>query len=220
MSSYMPRSDADFNNWQGNFIATLTNHLTDLGLTAEEITSITTAQTTWTTAYNHHIAAQSAAESARQDKDDSGKQYKSLLRQLVNQLQVNPQMTDAMRQGLGITVSKSTSSSLGEPTTRPIPRIESKGRYQLEIHFVDETTPTRKAKPSGIMGSEIWVKIGDPPPTDPKELTFVALDTATPYVMEFKGEDVGKIAYFMLRWVNRKGESGPWSQTVSMMIPG
>lgn len=70
------------------------------------------------------------------------------------------------------------------------------------------------------MGSEIWVKIGDPPPTDPQELTFVALDTATPYVMEFKGEDVGKTAYFMLRWVNRKGESGPWSQTVSMMIPG
>ena len=129
-------------------------------------------------------------------------------------------MTDAMRQGLGITVSKSTSSSLGKPTTRPIPRIELKGRYPLEIHFVDETTPTRKAKPSGIMGNEIWVKIGDPPPTDPKELTFVALDTATPYVMEFKGEDVGKIAYFMLRWVNRKGESKPWSQTVSMMIPG
>jgi len=41
----MPRSDADFNNWQGNFIATLTNYLTDLGLTAEEITPITTAQT-------------------------------------------------------------------------------------------------------------------------------------------------------------------------------
>ncbi len=220
MTNYMPRSDADFNNWQGNFIATLTNYLTDLGLTAEEITPITTAQTTWTTAYNNHIAAQSAAESARQDKDDSRKQYKSLLRQLVNQLQVNPQMTDAMRQGLGITVSKSTASSLGEPTTRPIPRVELKGRYQLEIHFVDETTPTRKAKPSGVMGSEIWLKIGDPPPTDPQELTFVALDTATPYVMEFKGEDVGKTAYFMLRWVNRKGESGPWSQTVSMMIPG
>ena len=42
MSSYMPRSDADFNNWQGNFIATLTNYLTDLGLTADEITAITT----------------------------------------------------------------------------------------------------------------------------------------------------------------------------------
>ncbi|EDX73626.1 hypothetical protein MC7420_6674 [Coleofasciculus chthonoplastes PCC 7420] len=220
MTSYMPRSDADFNNWQANFVTALTNYLSDLGLTAEDITSITTAQTEWTTAYNNHIIAQSAADSARQEKDDSRQTYKTELRRVVNQLQVNPQITDAMRQGLGITVPKSSSSAVGVPTTRPLPRVELKGRYQLEIHFVDETTPTRKAKPSGMIGSEIWVKIGDPPPTDPKELTFVALDTATPYVMEFSGEDVGKTAYFMLRWVNTKGESGPWSQTVSMMIPG
>jgi hypothetical protein len=41
-----------------------------------------------------------------------------------------------------------------------------------------EMTPTRRAKPMGVLGSEIWVKVGDAPPNDPKELSFVALDTA------------------------------------------
>lgn len=64
------------------------------------------------------------------------------------------------------------------------------------------------------------MKIGDPAPTDPKELRFLATDTATPYVMEYDGADANKAAHYMLRWVNRKGESGPWSQTVSATITG
>lgn len=32
---------------------------------------------------------------------------------------------------------------------------------------------------------------GDPPPADPKELTFLALDTRTPYTTDFDGADAG-----------------------------
>jgi hypothetical protein len=70
------------------------------------------------------------------------------------------------------------------------------------------------------MGCEIWVKVGDPVPTDPSQLRFLATDTRTPYVAEYSGEDAGKTAHSMLRWVNTKGEQGPWSQTVSATITG
>lgn len=70
------------------------------------------------------------------------------------------------------------------------------------------------------MGAELWVKIGDPAPTDPSELKFLGLDTQSPYVAHYSGEDAGKIAHYMLRWVNSKGEPGPWSQTVSATITG
>jgi hypothetical protein len=39
----------------------------------------------------------------------------------------------------------------------------------------------------------------------------VALDSATPYLMVHEGADVGKTAYYALRWENTRGESGPWS---------
>ena len=38
------------------------------------------------------------------------------------------------------------------------------------------------------MGGKIWVKVGDPAPTDPKELTFLLVDTRTPYVVDYPGE--------------------------------
>jgi hypothetical protein len=88
------------------------------------------------------------------------------------------------------------------------------------ISFVDEQTPGSRAKPAGAMGCEVWVKVGPTPPVDASECHYLATDTATPYTAEYEGADGGKIAHYMLRWVNTRGERGPWSQTVSATITG
>ncbi|MFH0983646.1 MAG: hypothetical protein V2A79_19190 [Planctomycetota bacterium] len=48
----------------------------------------------------------------------------------------------------------------------------------------------------------------EPSPADPSELTFLAVDTRTPYPASFDGADVGKTAHYMLRWVSTTGEKG------------
>jgi hypothetical protein len=68
------------------------------------------------------------------------------------------------------------------------------------------------------LSAEIWVKVGDPAPTDPSQCVFLALDTRTPYTADYAGTDAGKVAHYMLRWVNTRGEKGPWSETVSATI--
>jgi hypothetical protein len=40
----------------------------------------------------------------------------------------------------------------------------------------------------------------------------------TPYTTDFDGADGGKQAHYMLRWVNTRGETGPWSETATAMI--
>jgi len=59
---------------------------------------------------------------------------------------------------------------------------------------------------------------GPPTPTDPASFTFVALDTRTPYTLDFAGADGGKNANYLLRWVNPAGEKGPWSETATATI--
>ncbi len=71
------------------------------------------------------------------------------------------------------------------------------------------------------MGCEIWVKVtavGEPVPTSADQLSFVTLDTASPYIVEYDGADGGKTAHYMLRWVKSSGDKGPWSETVSATI--
>jgi predicted phage tail protein len=44
--------------------------------------------------------------------------------------------------------------------------------------------------------------------------------TATPYLAEYTGAQAGQMAYYWLRWVNTRGEKGPWSEPVSATITG
>ncbi len=54
-----------------------------------------------------------------------------------------------------------------------------------------------------------------PTPTGPSELNFLSVDTRTPYVVDYPGEDSGTTGHYMLRWVATTGEKGPWGETAS-----
>ncbi|MDR1679719.1 MAG: hypothetical protein LBR81_08090 [Prevotellaceae bacterium] len=50
------------------------------------------------------------------------------------------------------------------------------------------------------------------------DLAFVATDTASPHILKFDSSEVGTMVYYRLRWVNTRGEVGPWSALVSAVI--
>ncbi len=89
---------------------------------------------------------------------------------------------------------------------------------ELTIIFERGEDGRRKANAAGVIGAEIWVKIDGPLPVDPSELTFLAVDTRTPYTLDFDGPDGGKNAHYMLRCLNTKGEKGPWSETATATV--
>ena len=219
MADYIPSSDGDFDAWQANFITYASANAAALGLDPlVDIPPLTAAQTTWTTDRAAHTAAQAAAEAARQAKDAGRGGLEGVIRPLVARLQASGDVDDTERQALGITVRDTIPTPVVPPLTRPVASVDTSERLQHTISFADEATPTRKAKPKGVRGAQIWVKIGDPAPVDPSELTFLATDTRTPYLAEFDGADAKKVAHYMLRWESTRGETGPWSETASATI--
>lgn len=222
MPDYIPGSDTEFQAWAANFVTYANAHLAELGLMPGDIAPIMSSQTDFDTKFSGNVTAQQAAQSARQAKDDSRDTLESGIRQLVRRLQASSDVDDTERAALGITIPDTIRTpAAGDIDTRPIGMVDTSQRLRHEIRFVDEATPTSRAKPQGVMGCEIWVKIavtGEAPPADPDELSFVAMDTASPYIVEFGGADGGKTAHYMLRWVRTGGEKGPWSETVSATI--
>jgi hypothetical protein len=216
-SDYIPGPDGSFDAWQVNFTSYVSANTAALGLLPADVTPLTDAQTAWTPAYSGHMTAAAAAASARQAKDDERAVFEGAIRPLVKRLQASATVTDAQRLAMGITVRDASPTPVGPPTTRPVANIDTSERLRHTVHFTDEASPTSKAKPAGVMGCEVWVKVGEPPSV-PSELTFLALDTRTPYVADYASTDAGQSAHYMLRWVNSRGEKGPWSQTVSATI--
>lgn len=211
MADYLPGPDADYQAWVSNFVTYANANLAALGLTAADMTPITTAQTAWNTGFAAHIAAKAAAQAAKQTKDENRAALTGNLRPLVRRLQASAVVSDAEKASLGITVAQQP-GPIGPPTTAPICSIECGARLQHTLRFVDEQTPTRKAKPAGVLGVEIWNHVGNAPPTGEGDLRFVAVDTNAPFVLNYNSADGGKTAYYWMRWVSPTGERGPWGE--------
>lgn len=218
MSDYIPDSDADFLAWLSGFVTYVTDSLAALHLVAADITPLTALRDQFNDALTTNDAAQAQARGARATKDNLRATIEQSIRPLVGRIQGTASVTDSQREAMGITVRSTTRSPVAAPTTRPVAAIDTTHRMQHTVAFVDELTPASRAKPDGVMGCEIWMKVDGPPPTDPSELKYLATDTRTPYVVDFDGAQAGKIAHYMLRWVSTRGEQGPWSQTVSATI--
>jgi len=193
-----------------------------LGIALPDMAPIATGRTDFDARMAANFSAQQAAQSARQAKDASRDQLESLIRQLVRQLQASGDVDNSERAALGITVPDTIrTTAVGGISTRPIGAVDTSQRLRHEIRFTDEATPTSRAKPAGIMGCEIWVKVsatGEAAPASADELSFLSMDTASPYVAEYDGANGGKTAHYMLRWVKSGGEKGPWSETISATI--
>jgi hypothetical protein len=217
MADYIPGPDADYQAWVSNFVTYANANLAALGLTAADLTPITTAQTAWNTAFAAHIAAKAAAQAAKQTKDENRAALTGNLRPLVRRLQASAAVSDAEKAALGITVAQQP-TPIGPPTTAPTCTIECGARLQHTLRFADEATPTRKAKPAGVLGVEIWNHVGIAPPAGEGDLRFVAVDTNAPYVMNFDYADGGKTNYVWMRLVSPTGERGQWSEQAQATI--
>jgi len=222
--SYIPDPDAQFDTWQTQYATYLNANLAALGLPVvppdPDVTALNVARTDWQTKYPAHIAAQDAAQAARQAKDASRAAYEEVIRRLTQRLQTSSAVDDAERAALGITVPDREPTPVGAPTTKPVLQADTSQRLRITISFADEGTPTNRAKPAGVSGCEIWVKLGGPPPTDLSECQYLATDTRTPYTAVFDGSEANQTAHFIARWVSTRGEAGPLSETLSATVPG
>lgn len=223
MPDYIPRDDAGFDTWQANIVTYINAHLVALGLPPlgdPDVTAMNAAQTDWNSKYPAHVAAAAAAESARAAKETSRNAFIVVLRRLVQRLQASSSVDDAERAAMQITIPDHDPTPVGAPTTRPVLQADTSQRLRVTINFADEGTPTSRAKPAGVTGCEMWMKIGGPPPTDLTECQFLATDSRTPYTANFDGSEANQTAHFIGRWMSTRNEPGPLSETVSATIPG
>ncbi len=152
------------------------------------------------------------------NKNMASKNLQALFRVIFNDIPESV-LTIQDRNTLNLPARSNKYTATPVPTTKPVGKADTSKRLEHTIAFVDEATPTSRAKPEGVRACQIWVKIGTPA-IDPSELSYVASDTATPYVAHFNGADAGKTAHYWLRWENTRGEVGPWSDVIMATIPG
>jgi hypothetical protein len=220
MADFIPDGDEDFNVFINTFVNYVSTHAVNLGVPPATATALSDALLVWTDSLAAHDTAQIAATSARTVKDSARDALTIVTRTTARSIQANPTVSDEIRTLMGLPIRDDSRSRPPVPTTKPLGQVDTSQRLQHTLHWRDETMPNSKAKPTGVRGAEIWVFIGPMPPSDPAQARFVALDTASPYLLVHDPSDAGKLAHYLLRWMNTRGEPGPWSETISATITG
>lgn len=59
-----------------------------------------------------------------------------------------------------------------------------------------------------------------PTPTNPDQFTFLTMNSASPFGNQFAGDEGGKTAHYLMRWVTRGGDHSDWSEILSTGIVG
>ena len=211
---YVPAPDAEFNSWQANFVSYASANAVALGLDPlVDIPAIQAAQTAWKTDYDGHLTAQ--AEGVRQSKDAARATYVALLRSFTEQIQTRPGTTDEQRGGLGVTIPDNEPA----PTSAPVLNVATPERLR---HVIEASKTAQEGgglgKPAGVRGVQLWRKIGDPAPTGESELDLISEFTHTRITLAYQMPEGGQTVYYQTRWVNTRGQTGPWGELVSATV--
>ena len=221
MADYIPTSDSDFNVWQSNTLNEISPNLTAWGIATSSFQQLQALQTKWSNAYLKASNKQNRTSADVQDKNDARYDYEKGYRSFVGEwLTYNSNVTDADRERMGLTVRSDSRTPVPVPSTRPVGILDFSIRLQHTVAYADEANGRSKAKPAGVHGCEIWVKVGGDAPKSASELSYKGICTASPFTVNYSGDDAGKIACYWIRWVNTRGEYGPWSAPFSAMIVG
>jgi hypothetical protein len=191
----------------------------EIGLSQAQIDNLWDLLETFQTDMAANVTAQSAAHAARQRKDGSKKSLLEEVRAFQRVLVANPAVDDAHLAAMGMKRRDRKPSRTPPPGIAVLGRVEAGQVLAHVLRFVP-AEGGRRGRPEGVVGCEVWMKIGGEAPTGPGELRYHGLATRPGYRVEFEGEDAGKPVHYMLRWVNRRGEPGPWSETVTAWVGG
>lgn len=95
---------------------------------------------------------------------------------------------------------------------------ESAQRLTHRLRLVDESTPTRRARPKGVARAEVLVALtapNEPSPSDIAAYRYVECVTDGTATLSFAPADGGKQAHYITRWVNTSGATSKWSDRAS-----
>jgi hypothetical protein len=227
-SNYIPRPDGDFSAWAQHYYDAVEKWWSVNGFDDSELKPLKEALSAWIASYAAHVTAQQKAEGARQAKDVARAALEKEVRPITNFVQGYPKTTNADRAEMGITVRDTSKTPSPTPTSAPVVQVESGQRLTHRLKFTDAAAPTRRGKPPGTIGAEVWLALtptGQPaPPLNPPgaggggSYKFLSVSSRGNLQTDFPSAEAGKTAYYALRWVSTRGEKGPWSEVAAATV--
>ncbi|MDR0412907.1 MAG: hypothetical protein LBH61_03785 [Dysgonamonadaceae bacterium] len=219
-TDYIPHKGVDFYLWANNFIVTLAKIVERVEFPYPVYQQLVALTDDYKAKYTVAEAPETRTKAIVREKNEAAKMLEATLRQSIREyLTHNHLLTNADRDNLGLPVYKSSRTPSPIAEKSPDVELDTSIIGRVTFQFYDRNGWNRRKKPVGQHGAEIAWVLADAPPIRWEELIHRQTDTRSPITLVFENDRRGKAIYFAFRWVNTRGEKGPWSEIESAIIP-
>jgi hypothetical protein len=241
---YIPRADGAAPAWSRPFAAGLAAAPASFGVDAATAEAISAAVADFAAALARSTAPDTRTAAAVAAKNLSRAAMEKLIRPAVRTLQAMPMsaVSDPARESLGLPVHAR------RPTTAPLPpdtapdlHVAAIYRRAHTLRLADSATPTRKARPPGTVGAEIYYLLSPAPQTTPPDekqksaaalpapssalppdnlqrWRFAGIATRDTFLLQTPNVSPGQRLTITARWITRRGETGPRGNPITATV--
>lgn len=230
-----PEADAKFAKSVKEFASVVRMKAAELHLSAEEVGAIAEAEAAFDAAYRLHADRFNRSMKTRIVKDRARAECESVLRAAANRIRAHREISDGLKELLGIKLRPARLKKRRCPQRKPWLRFEG----------VDGGTTSRAgthviafgdgnfdlSKPGRLAGAERLelfvdlVPLGEAIPTWPGErsggrMWFVGAFTRSPLKVQYPKCDQPMVLVYWGRWASGNNDFGPFSPTLVTRIEG
>lgn len=215
---FLPTRESDLNTWLGNFSAKISASPASYGLKPGDAAVIAAAVAAWDLAYETAASPATRTRPAVAAKRGQKKTVVGVVRGYAGMVRSNDAVSDELKINLGLRLRARRGAPVPVPETFPalsVHRIDT-GVHQLRA--VRAGLAPGAGKPGGAAALMVFRAVGQGPARTPGEAQFLTLVTRTTLTSTFEHAQRGQTATYFARWVNTKGQPGPWSLAMSAAI--
>ncbi|MBK5286620.1 MAG: hypothetical protein JJE25_14595 [Bacteroidia bacterium] len=214
---YLPKGEAEFNEWQDNFIPIVTANEIAWNIANAALVALVDLQADYQPKYAVANKSKSTTRTGQQvkAKNLSTAAYKKGVRKFVNQyIAFNDVVTDDDRLAMKVTVRDTVRTPSGIPASVPDIFIDTMKGSRIKVTVrqqPDEEGRSKRGKPDDAAQFEVAVWAGDNAPDDPEDFPRKERSGKSPLVLAFAPADKGKAVNVYARWIGHKGQEGTWA---------
>jgi hypothetical protein len=218
LAPYIPRKEADLNNWLASFSTLVSANPQLYALTANDAATIAQLTAQWTAAYQPVTSPASNTAQAVQAKNEATARVLPQIRTYAQFIANCPGVSAGNKLGLKLNPRTSPPGPITAPNSFPALLFQQATPLAAVLRYRDSVEVSGKAKPYGVIQCRVFGAVSAAPLTDQSALPLFATPTKSPFMLSFTGDQAGQTFYAAARWATRTGLVGPWSPMIHFTV--
>lgn len=215
---FLPTQESALNTWLQNFSTKVSAGPAAYGLSPTDAATIAAAVAAWKNAYETASSPATRTSGAVVAKRGEKKNVVKIVRGYAGMVRSNDSVSSELKLNLGLRLRARRGSPVPVPADAPALALRHMGTGVHELRAGTVNAAPRRGKPPWATALMVYRAVGEDPVSRAEEAQFLTLVTRARFTSTFDHAQRGQTATYFARWINTKGEPGPWSNAMTAAI--